>query len=303
MSTSAASLRFVIGSRQLFAVTRRVETVSFSLESQFEPRLPDLAAREGPDGLRILSLPQSLLPNVRQAYPRHIVAAMQAYRRHYIEMDGTYEDYLGKFSGKTRSTLRRKQRKLIDSYGEGFEIAEFRTAEAMPGFFAEAAPLSRQTYQARLLDAGLPEGSEAVAAAQVLAAADRLRAYLLRIDGKAIAYLYLPVEGQTVIYAYLGYDPEWAGWSPGTVLQMAALERLFGEYRFRYFDFTEGEGAHKALFGTRWVDACSFYLLRPTLSNRLLAASLGALDGTVAITKAALVRSTLAPRLRRMLKA
>lgn len=302
MSGASSSLRFVIGSRQVFAVARRLNTVAFTLESQFDPVLPDLSARRGEDGLRILSLPQALLPQVRGALPRHIVAALQTYRRHYIAMDGTFDDYLAKFSGKTRSTLRRKQRKLMDAHGGSVDVAEFRTAEAMPAFFAEAAPLSRLTYQARHLDAGLPEGPEAVAAAQALAADDRLRAYLLRIDGQAIAYLYLPIEGETVIYAYLGYDPQWASWSPGTVLQMAALERLFAERRFRYFDFTEGEGAHKALFGTRWVDACSFYLLKPSLANRALALSLGLLDAAVAATKALLARSALAPRLRRMLR-
>lgn len=303
MSGPSSSLRFVIGSRQIFAVSRRLNTVAFDLESQFEPVLPDFMAQEGADGLRILSLPVALLPQVRKAFPRHVIAALQSYRRHFIAMDGTYDDYLAKFSGKTRSTLRRKQRKLMDAFGDAFEIVEFRSAEHMPAFFAEAEALSRLTYQARHLDAGLPEGPAAIAEAEELAEADLLRAYLMRIDGKAIAYLYLPVRGETVIYAYLGYDPAWANWSPGTVLQMAALERLFAEERFRYFDFTEGEGAHKALFGTRWVEACSFYLLKPGLTNQALAASLAVLDKSVAATKRVLTRSALAPRLRRMLRA
>ena len=69
-----------------------------------------------------------------------------------------------------------------------------------------------------------------------------MRAFLLFLAGEPVAYLYLPVSGRTLIYAYLGYDAEHAHLSPGTVLQMAALENLFAEKRFAYFDFTEGEG-------------------------------------------------------------
>jgi len=103
-----------------------------------------------------------------------------------------------------------------------------------------------------------------------------MRCFLLFLQGEPVAYLSLPIRGRTLVYAHLGYDPDCAALSPGTVLQMEALRMLFAEERFRFFDFTEGEGAHKALFGTHSVACCSFLLLRATLANRLL---LGARDG------------------------
>jgi hypothetical protein len=72
-----------------------------------------------------------------------------------------------------------------------------------------------------------------------LAAGGQVRAYLL-FDGER-PYLYCPVQGDVVIYRYLGYDPDYARMSVGTVLQWLALEELFREARFRMFDFTEGE--------------------------------------------------------------
>ena len=41
-----------------------------------------------------------------------------------------------------------------------------------------------------------------------------------------------------VDYAYLGYDPDYLHLSVGTVLQWLALDSLFAERRFRFFDFT-----------------------------------------------------------------
>ena len=67
---------------------------------------------------------------------------------------------------------------------------------------------------------------------------------------------------------------------------MEALRLLFAEQRFRYFDFTEGDGAHKALFGTHSVACCSFLLLRRTAANRALLGARDAFDAGVARLKA-----------------
>jgi CelD/BcsL family acetyltransferase involved in cellulose biosynthesis len=112
-----------------------------------------------------------------------------------------------------------------------------------------------------------------------------------------------PVVGATLVYAHLGYDPDHARLSPGTVLQMEALERLFAEQRYRWFDFTEGEGAHKAMFGTGSAQCSSFVLLRPTLANRPLLGARGAFDAGVAGARTLAERSGALARIRAGLRA
>lgn len=303
MNSAPVSIKFVVGSRKLFAVQRRMRTVACELEHLIAGTLPDFGADEPAlEGYRVLSLPDAALAGVVARYPRHVLGGLQRYRRHYIAMTGSYADYLARFSGKTRSTFNRKMRKLAEVAGGGYAVEEFRTPAEVDRFFAEAIPLSHRTYQGRLLDAGLPESEADRTYARTLAADDRLRAYLLRIEGRAVAYLYLPVHGQTLVYAFLGYDPDYAQYSPGTVLQLEALARLFAEARYGYFDFTEGEGAHKAMFGTDSVEACSFYLLRPRLSNRLLLGGLDTFNRLTARAKAALAGSGALARVRRLLR-
>lgn len=304
MNAETAQIKFVIGSRRLFAVPRRVRTVVCPLEALIDGVIPDFGADDAAsEGFRIVSVPPFAVDGIARRFPHHVVGGLHAYRRHYIDMAGSFADYLARFSGKTRSTFNRKRRRLA-AFAEGtLQVEEFRTPDAMERFFAEAIPLSRRTYQARLLDAGLPEDAERRAEAAALAARDRLRAYLLRVKGQAIAYLYLPMEGDSLVYAYLGYDPDYAVHSPGTVLQLEALERLFAEKRYRYFDFTEGEGDHKALFGTDSVDACSFFLLRRRWSNRLLLGMLDAFDGAVAGARQVALRSGALAHIRKALRA
>lgn len=305
MSSDTASIKFVIGSRKLFEVRRHVRTVICDLPQLISGNLPNFGDdASAHDGYRVLSLPESALADVLGRFPHYTWGGLQHYRRHYIDMVGCgcFANYLRRFSGKTRSTFKRKRLKLEKRSGGALDVEEFRGQAAIERFFAEAIPVSRLTYQARLLDAGLPEDEASRVDALELASQDRLRAFLLRVEGRAIAYLYLPIDGATLIYSHLGYDPEFAQYSPGTVLQLEALERLFAEARYHYFDFTEGEGAHKEMFGTNWVDACSFFLLRASLPNRLLLGSLDTLDGMVAKVKRLAARKGVLAHARRILR-
>lgn len=292
---------FTLGSRRLLSVPRQLATWSFALEDVLASALPRPPA-PGPDGLRILSAPTARLEAIIAHCPGFVAGGRQDYRRHYIDMTGSFDEYLARFSGKTRSTLRRKARKLAEECS-GTTITEHRSPAEIEAFLAAALPLSARTYQARLLDAGLPDTPEARAAMLEAAEADRMRAFLLHAGGQPIAYLSLPVAGSTLVYAHLGFDPAFARLSPGTVLQMEALERLFAEGRYRWFDFTEGEGAHKAMFGTHSAACSSLVLLRPTLANRALLASRGAFDAGVAQAKTLATRSGALAQIRARLRA
>ncbi|AWW73644.1 GNAT family N-acetyltransferase [Erythrobacter sp. KY5] len=300
--SETAAIDFTIGSRRLLSVGRELATWSFSLEDV----LADAPALDPPvpgrDGLRVLSAPVSAIGAITARFPRHLVGGRQDYRRHYIDMSGSYDDYLARFSGKTRSTLRRKGRKLAKEAGE-YEITEHRTPAEVEAFLNAALPLSAKTYQARLLDAGLPDSDQS--RTQMLRAAQegRMRCFLLSIGGAAVAYLSLPITSRTLVYEHLGYDPDFARLSPGTVLQLEALQRLFAEERFDYFDFTEGEGAHKAMFGTDHADCASFVLLDPTLANRALLGARAGFDGAVSGAKALATRTGALAKMRAALKA
>lgn len=292
---------FTIGARRLAVIPRSLATWSFGLEQVLAHSLPNPPA-PGPDGLRVLSAPTERLDELAAHVPGFVAGGRQDYRRHYIDMDQSFADYLAQFSAKTRSTLRRKARKLAEDTG-GYTITDHRTPAEIEDFLAAALPLSARTYQARLLDAGLPDSPVARRAMLEAAEDDRMRAFLLHAGGQPVAYLSLPVMGKTLVYAHLGYDPDYARLSPGTVLQMDVLEVLFAENRYRWFDFTEGEGAHKAMFGTHSAACTSLMLLRPTLTNRALLTARGAFDAGVAQAKVLAEKSGALGRIRAGLRA
>lgn len=287
MSAEAVAARvplaLTVGNRTVGRIHRRLVRCSLPLEQALAgeaPLLPSLPPQA--HGYFVRALPAGLMGELGKAGGMRAFVR-QAYPRHYAELNVTFDTYLGGFSAKTRSGLKRKRRKLEERCGGTLDIRVYRTPAQMPDFHAAARSVSPLTYQERLLDAGLP--ADALPEMEELAAREAVRAWLLFIDGRPAAYLYAPARGDCLIYAYLGYDPAFADLSPGTVLQLEAMRMLMEEGRFRWFDFTEGDGQHKRQFATGAIDSVDLLLLRPTLGNFAAVRTLAAFDGAVAGAK------------------
>ena len=303
MQPISTDIRFLLGDRCIGRVQRRLVPVAYGLDAILNgAQIAPASMPAKADGYRLQSVPVDRLAKIATDFPGLIASAPQLYARHYIDMRSGYDGYVAQFSSKTRATLKRKVRKLAEADGGTADIRSFHRADQLDAFFAAALPLSQRTYQARLLDAGLPDRAGFRTEAKALAAADNLRAYILFLHGAPVAYLYLPVVDDVLIYAYLGYDQAQAHLSPGTVLQMHALEELFAQERYRYFDFTEGDGAHKALFGTDHACCATVFLLKPTLANRMLLTGQQGFNATVEGAGAWLDRIGAKAKIRKLLR-
>ncbi|HEX8401698.1 MAG TPA: GNAT family N-acetyltransferase [Allosphingosinicella sp.] len=250
------------------------------------PSLQPLSA--GEDGYLITALRADLRESLEARHSDLRPFLRSSYQRHYASLQEDFDAYLARFSAKTRSSLKRKTRKLAERSGGKLDFRSYSRPDEIEEFQRHARAVSAKTYQERLLGCGLPDGEEALAGMRALAANGAMRGWLLFLDGAPISYLYAPAQGDTLIYAYLGYDPAHADLSPGTVLQLEAMRELMGERSFRTFDFTEGEGQHKRQFATGSVDCVDLLLLRPTLSNLVVGHVVTAFDAAIAGAKARL---------------
>lgn len=292
---TAVALKFQVGARTLASVTRQLTRVALSLDDVLAARAPVLPTA-GRDGYLVTSLPDAFAETVRG--DGLVAVVRQRYTRFYTDLTIGHEAWLARLSGSARSTLKRKAKRAAAA---GIEVRAYRSPDELTAFYPLARAVSAKTYQERLLDAGLPEDAASVANLHALASADGLRAWLLLLGGQPVAYLCCTAQGSALRYDHVGHDPAWNDWSPGTVLQAAAMQALFDD-RFARFDFTEGEGQHKRLFATGGVDCVDLLLLQPTLANRATVAALVAFDRAMAEAKRATrhpILAGLAKRVRR----
>ena len=209
---------------------------------------------------------ESPLPRLN-ILPQAIRYIPSSYQRYWVVLNGGFENYLKKFSAKSRNTLLRKIKKFSEFSGGEIDWKEYCKPEEMHEFHKLAMEVSLKTYQERLLDCGLPSDQQFQESMLGLAAADNVRGYILFYQKKPIAYIYCPVHDEIALYEYVGHDPEYQRWSPGTLLQYYALQCLFVANHVKIFDFTEGEGAHKAFFATNAQHCADIYYFRRTWRN------------------------------------
>jgi CelD/BcsL family acetyltransferase involved in cellulose biosynthesis len=266
------NVKFKLGERKLFTrplwlKVRDVPLRPDLVEAVEHAEPPDEALEADCAGYLIRSLPIRVEQPKWRIVGGYISYTPLQYQRYYIDLRQSFAEYKAKFSAKSRSTLARKVRKFAEHSGGEVQWRCYSSAEEMREFHHLARQVSAKTYQERLLDAGLPESAAFRQETERLAACGRARAYILFDADKPIAFLFCPVREGVLLYQYLGYDPAYMSWSPGTVLQWQALEAIFGERRFAFFDFTEGQSDHKRFFATGSVHCANVFFLRRNLCN------------------------------------
>lgn len=225
----AVRLKFALGARTLFSVQRSLVRVPLTLAEArggIAPHLPPID--DATDGYLVTSLPEAQVAGLAAGSGAMLSFVRQRYTRYFLDFAGTYEGWLGSLSSNARQGLRRKAKKIAAASGGRLDVRRFRTAEELAVFHPVARAISATTYQERLLGSGLPDGAGFVRAMRDMAAANQVRAWLLYIAGEPAAYLYCPVHGDTVLYAFVGHDSRFGDWSPGAVLQLEAMRDLFG---------------------------------------------------------------------------
>ncbi len=297
-------IRFQVGARTLISVPRKLLRVEQGLDAAITGDLPDLPPlTPEQDGYSLVSLPVPRLAAARRQADGLIVHLRQAYTRYFVDLTIGRDAWLAGLSGNTRSGLKRKQRRLAGAGGGVIDIRTYRTPAELADFHALARKVSATTYQEKLLDAGLPGDTAFLREMAELAAADRVRGWLLFLRGAPIAYLYCPADGDTLIYDLLGHDPAHNDLSPGVVLLAAALADAMADGRFARMDFTSGEGQHKRTFATDGVPCVDLLLLRPTLANRLVLGALDRFDRAMALGRRAAAIPALRPLTQRLRRA
>lgn len=215
----------------------------------------------------------------RIAFTRGLIRyAPSQYRRFRIDVAGTLEEYLDRFSSQRRTRLRKMVSRFLKA-GSDQSFREYSEPHEMEEYYRLARQVSSMTYQEHLVDAGMPHSPEFFDELMDRARHNAVRGYILFHNGEPVAYQYCPAEGDWLLYERVGYNPEFRNLNPGTVLLFLVIERLFAARTFKRFDFGAGEFDYKETFGTAHALCADIYFYRSTIGNLALVLAHSAVDG------------------------
>jgi hypothetical protein len=181
---------------------------------------------------------------------------------HRIDFPETLDRYWEGFSSKTRSTMRRKVKKLAKDTGKEVSLVRY-TAEDLEKYAADAAAISKRSYQYHLLKQGIQDEAAFLARCREAAAHGWLRGYVLHLGDEPIAFMHGWQYRGAYLYLETAYDQELRQHSPGTVLHIMVIEDMYAHDTPRVFEFGV-HGDQKATFGNATYRAAEIFLIRPS---------------------------------------
>jgi CelD/BcsL family acetyltransferase involved in cellulose biosynthesis len=179
--------------------------------------------------------------------------------RYVVDLQGSFAEYIKKFSKKSRGNLQRAAKRFAKGTDTVAPVVEFRSPSEIIAFRDIAVAISRGSYKSGV-GLGFQEDERFAREIELDAAAGRVRGYVLMSGDQPAAYVFCRIDHDVIVYKHIGYDERFAQNSPGTVLLYLMLQRLFTEREFRLLDFDGTEYyAYKEFFATRAVSCARLF--------------------------------------------
>jgi hypothetical protein len=171
-----------------------------------------------------------------------------------------------KMSSDRRIETRRRVKKLKTHPAGEPRIVCYRHEAELDRLFHDAEEIAKQTYH-RGLGVGFADRPDVRSRVELAAQKGWLRANLLYIGDRPIAFWIGMLYHGSFVSEYMGYDPEFRRFSPGMVLIMRVIEGFCGRASgdtVRELDFGLGHAEYKgALCSKTWLEA-PVYIFSPT---------------------------------------
>lgn len=171
-------------------------------------------------------------------------------------------------SSKTRSNLRRKEKRLAEEVGS-LQLVKVQAKPQVDEFLDHALEIASQTYQAALADVGVSDTQEYRTFLHIMAQEGMLRGYLLMAGSTPIAYVLGDVCFKTFTLWATSFVPQYSQRSPGIVMMCKVQEDLAKE-GIVMFDFGWGDAEYKRVLSSEKQDEADIRIyahrLKPTLA-------------------------------------
>jgi len=163
----------------------------------------------------------------------------------WLELPGTFKEFLQGLSRKNRHEFHRHQKKLADDFSGRTHIHCYRHEDEVKELAQEVEKVSAKTYQ-RALGVGFRPDAEVLESLRTTAHQGGLRGCVLYLDEQPCAFFIGKHYKKTFHGHYMGFDPQFGKYSPGLLVLMHSIEECFDpQMRATQFDLGWGDRQYK----------------------------------------------------------
>jgi hypothetical protein len=217
---------------------------------------------------------------------------------HFMKLSESTDQLYAGLSSKHRKHLRNEAKKIQSACDGRVQVGQFHEPRQLDEALEQVERIAKKTYQ-RGLGVGFEDTPQLRRILHFFARQGWLRIYILYLKDTPCAFSIGSVSSGIYCCDYLGFDPEWGGYSPGTFL----LTNMFEDFcraGIKEVDFGAGQGMYKERFSNFRMLETSIYIFanspKGIVLNTVRTATVLA-DKTL---KKILERTKLLPRIKRL---
>jgi hypothetical protein len=175
--------------------------------------------------------------------------------RHWrARLSGSYDEYVGRRSAKTRANLRRYGRKFEAAFPDAIELRSFRDPADLDRLLEDTRAVYEGTYH-RALGVGFSDSGIEREVTTLALARGWLRGFVLYVNEKPCAFWHGIRYGRVFSTGPTGYDPAFGTHRVGTYVLGRMVEELCREEGLEWIDFGFGDAEYKQHFGDdSWLE-------------------------------------------------
>lgn len=214
-------------------------------------------------------------------------------------IDGETSSVIGLSAGERQHQRRRG--KMLRELGQDARIVCFCSEAELDRLMKDVETVAAKTYQ-RGLQVGFIDTPQMRDRLRFEARMGWLRAYVLYIADRPCAFWIACIYRGIVHSDFLGFDPAYGRFSPGTYLMLEVINRLSQELAsvpIRKIDFGVGEAEYKVRYGNRSEQVVSVLMFAPSIRGLTLGALRAVVEACNGGAERLLTASRLLPRLKR----
>ncbi|MBD3315653.1 MAG: GNAT family N-acetyltransferase [Chitinivibrionales bacterium] len=192
-------------------------------------------------------------------------------RNHFIELPGTWDDYLAQLKPKVRHELRRKVRKMKNTYAQSIVVRRFTDESNCNEYLSSVRAVAAASWQRKRVGVRTIDNSDKATYECVTGFARKklLRGYILYAKGYPVAYAFgLQYNGLYHIRE-IAYDQHCQTTAPGVVLCYYILKDLYEYQKPTVCDFGYGDARYKQELCNNSRVEKTTWLLKRKVSNHL----------------------------------
>jgi hypothetical protein len=216
-----------------------------------------------------------------------------------LQLAQSFDEYLATLGSSTRSSLKRRARKLLTDHAA--ELVKVTSADQVQMFLDSADAIYSDSWQAKTYGPVQKNNDMEIAKLKHIADLGWLRSYLLTSNVGPLAFQLGYQYGDTFYACDFAFAQKWSNLGPGSALMYFMLEDLYQERPPRVIDLGAGDSPQKRTFRGSPYNIGDYYVV-PQSRWRYVIRAQWLLSEIERITRAALVRTGFDGAVRRFLK-